>query len=45
MFSIVGVGIVLATFVVKDAVREDLKDFVDDLDSASGVFAIRGDLI
>jgi hypothetical protein len=43
MFSIVGVGIVLATFVVKDAVREDLKDFVDDLDSASGVFAIRGD--
>ncbi len=41
--SIVGVGIVLATFVVKDAVREDLKDFVDDLDNASGVFAIRGD--
>jgi hypothetical protein len=43
LFSIVGVGIVLATFVVKDAVREDLKDFVDDLDSASGVFAIRSD--
>ena len=41
--SIIGAGIVLATFVVKDAVRENLKDFVDDLDNASAVFAIRRD--
>lgn len=43
LLPIIGAGIVLATFVVKEALREDLKDFVDAIDSAAGVFVIRGD--
>lgn len=43
LLPIVGAGIVLATFVVKEALREDLKDFVDAIDNAEGVFLIRSE--
>ena len=43
LLPIIGAGIVLATFVIKEALREDLKDFVDAIDNAAGVFVIRGD--
>jgi hypothetical protein len=40
---IAGATIVLATFVVKDAWRESLKDLIDSIDSAQNVFLIRDD--
>ena len=43
VLPIIGLGIVLITFIVKDGIREDLKDFADAMDNATGVFAIQGD--
>jgi hypothetical protein len=42
--GIVGAGLVLLTFVVKEGLRENLKDFIDTLDSAENVHLIRGDV-
>jgi len=39
--AVTGALIVFLTFVVKDAVREQVKDLVDSLQSAEGVFEIR----
>lgn len=41
--SIIGALIVFITFVVKDAVRDHVKEIVDSLQSAEGVFLIRAD--
>jgi hypothetical protein len=43
LLPMLGAGLVLATFVVKETWREDLKDFVDAMDASVGVFVIRGD--
>jgi hypothetical protein len=39
----VGASITLVTFVVKDEIRQDLKDLADSIDSAENVFMIRSD--
>lgn len=36
-------SIALATFIVKDGIRQDLKDLVDSIDAAEQVFMIRSD--
>jgi hypothetical protein len=41
--SFIGALIVFSTFVVKDAIRENLKNLVDSLASAENNFAIRED--
>jgi hypothetical protein len=43
LLPVLGAGVVLATFVVRETWREDLKDFVGALDNAVGVFVIRTD--
>lgn len=40
---IVGAGIVLVTFVVKEAVRDHFKDLVTSIDGAEGIFLVRED--
>jgi hypothetical protein len=43
MLGFVGALIVFVTFMVKDGLREELKDLVSSIDSAEDVFAIRND--
>ncbi|HXM22616.1 MAG TPA: hypothetical protein VN948_15270 [Terriglobales bacterium] len=43
LLPVIGATIVLATFVVKDAWRENLKDLVDSIENAQNVFLIRDD--
>lgn len=37
----IGALIVFATFIVREALREELKNFVDSIDSAEGVFVVQ----
>jgi hypothetical protein len=43
VLPVIGATIVLATFIVKDAWRENLKDLVDSIENAQNVFLIRDD--
>ena len=43
LVTFIGALIVFVTFVVKDGLREQLKDLVSSIDSAESVFAIRND--
>jgi len=43
LFPIVGAGIVLLTFVVKDAWRDHLKDVIDSIDQAEADYSVRED--
>jgi ElaB/YqjD/DUF883 family membrane-anchored ribosome-binding protein len=42
--SFIGASIVLVTFLLREVVREHLKDLADSLDQAQSVFSIRGQL-
>ena len=44
LISFIGASIVFATFIVREVVREHLKDLADSLDQAENLFAIRGQL-
>jgi hypothetical protein len=43
LVTFIGALIVFVTFVIKDGLREQLKDLVSSIDSAESVFAIRND--
>ena len=43
LFSIVGAGIVLLTFVIKEGLRDRVKDLADSINAAETLFLIRGD--
>ena len=43
LVTFIGALIVFVTFIVKDGLREQLKDLVSSIDSAESVFAIRND--
>ena len=43
LISFIGASVVLITFIVKDEIRQDLKDLVDSIDQAENVFMIRSD--
>jgi hypothetical protein len=45
VFILLGAVIVFATYLVKDLLREDLKDLVDSIEIAKHSFKIRGDLV
>ena len=44
LVSFIGASIVLATFILREVVRDHLKDLADSLDQARSVFAIQGQL-
>lgn len=44
LLTFVGALIVFGTFVVKDALREQLKDLVDSIDSAQSTYVVRMDI-
>jgi hypothetical protein len=44
LISFIGASIVLATFILREIVRDHLKDLADSLDQAQSVFSIRGQL-
>lgn len=43
LISFIAASVVLITFIVKDEIRQDLKDLVDSIDQAENVFMIRSD--
>lgn len=40
---IIGAGVILATFVIKDAMRENLRDLIASIDKAEDVFTVRAE--
>ena len=43
LLTFLGAAIVLATFVVKDAIRENVKDLLQSIDAAQSIFVLRND--
>ena len=45
LLSAVGAGLVLLTFVVREAIREDLRDLISSIDSAQSTYLVRADSV
>lgn len=45
VLSAVGAGLVLSTFVVREAIREDLRDLISSIDAARTVYLLRADSV
>jgi hypothetical protein len=43
LLSAVGAGLVLLTFVVREAIREDLRDLISSIESAQSIYLVRAD--
>jgi hypothetical protein len=43
LLSVIGAIIIFITFLVREAIRDDLKELVNSIDAAEGVFMIRSD--